>query len=72
MAVTRRGGEEGVCASPSLWVAGGQTLMGLLTYKVTLCCFLSSALLEWNSEQSGLALTTEEREEDKRPGRKEL
>ncbi|MGH0156509.1 UNVERIFIED_CONTAM: hypothetical protein FKN15_031599 [Acipenser sinensis] len=29
-----------------------------------------SALLDWNSEQSGLALTTEEREEDKRPERK--
>ncbi|MGH0142179.1 UNVERIFIED_CONTAM: hypothetical protein FKN15_052233 [Acipenser sinensis] len=45
MAVTRRGGEEGVCAFPlSEWLGGGRSWNGS-PYKITLCCFLRSALL---------------------------
>ncbi|MGH0149993.1 UNVERIFIED_CONTAM: hypothetical protein FKN15_044525 [Acipenser sinensis] len=46
MAVTRRGGEEGVCAFPlSEWLGGGLS-WDCLPYKITLYCFLRSALLD--------------------------
>ncbi|MGH0117435.1 UNVERIFIED_CONTAM: hypothetical protein FKN15_034622 [Acipenser sinensis] len=46
MAVTRRGGEEGVCAFPlSEWLGGGLS-WNCLPYKITLYCFLRSALLD--------------------------
>ncbi|MGH0136786.1 UNVERIFIED_CONTAM: hypothetical protein FKN15_062074 [Acipenser sinensis] len=46
MAVTRRGGEEGVCAFPlSEWLGGGRS-WNCSPYKITLCCFLRSALLD--------------------------
>ncbi|MGH0128752.1 UNVERIFIED_CONTAM: hypothetical protein FKN15_044104 [Acipenser sinensis] len=46
MAVTWRGGEEGVCAFPlSEWLGGGRS-WNCSPYKITLCCFLRSALLD--------------------------
>ncbi|MGH0117179.1 UNVERIFIED_CONTAM: hypothetical protein FKN15_029592 [Acipenser sinensis] len=45
MAVTRRGGEEGVCAFPlSEWLGGGLS-WSCLPYKITLYCFLRWASL---------------------------
>ena len=67
MAVTRRGGEEGVCAFPlSEWLGGGRS-WNCLPYNITLCCFLGSALLD----ALGAPTVLVEREREREPaGRK--